>query len=310
MGIARELLLRGSRSPWLEAQLTRRRFTRQAVGRFMPGEDFEAALGAARELERNGITTILTLLGENVSETREADRVSQHYRQVLEQVHERGLDADVSIKPTQLGLDLDAEATYARYRELAGRAAEVGRLVAIDMEDSSYVDRTIELYRRLRADHDNVVLCLQAYLYRTTADLVTLLPIAPRIRLVKGAYNEPRQLAYRRKSDVDANFVRLSDTLLRELGENRGERVYFGTHDPRMIQQVCGRAEGLGLPKDAFEFQMLYGIQRRAQAQLAADGHRVRVLISYGDSWFPWFMRRLAERPANIAFVARQLFSR
>ncbi len=276
----------------------------------MPGERLEDALIAVEDLGSKNMSTILTLLGENVMEPNAAETVKRHYLDVLQKASERRLNADISIKPTQIGIDLDLETTYTRIHSLVERAAELGRTVAIDMEDSSYVDRTIELYRRLRADHDNVVLCLQAYLYRTTADLVTLLPIAPRIRLVKGAYNEPRQLAYRRKSDVDANFVRLSDTLLRELGENRGERVYFGTHDPRMIQQVCGRAEGLGLPKDAFEFQMLYGIQRRAQAQLAADGHRVRVLISYGDSWFPWFMRRLAERPANIAFVARQLFSR
>ncbi len=175
------------------------------------------------------------------------------------------------------------------------------------MEDSSYVDRTIELYRRLRADHDNVTLCLQAYLHRTAADLAALLPLAPVIRLVKGAYNEPHDVAYRRKKDVDASFLRLADILIQESSRANGTRAIFGTHDPRMIVAVCRRAEEIGLPRESYEFQMLYGIQRGAQLRLAENGYAMRVLISYGESWFPWFMRRLAERPANVMFVVRNL---
>ncbi len=306
MGIMREILLHGSRSKWLADQLTQREFTRRAVARFMPGEEMSAALDASESLRQKGMTTILTLLGENVTELEEADAVAQHYLGVLDRVSELKLDTDISTKPTHLGLDLGFDQTLQRYRTLVQRASELGRLVAIDMEDSSYVDRTIELFRQLRADHDNVVLCLQAYLYRTTSDLVTLLPLSPGIRLVKGAYNEPRNIAYRRKADVDESFLRLTNSLLDELVGNGGQ-AFFGTHDPRMISAVRQRAEKAGLPKDAYEFQMLYGIRRDAQAQLAADGYRVRVLISYGNAWFPWFMRRLAERPANLTFLARNL---
>ncbi len=308
MGIAREILLRGSRSEWLARQLTRRQFTRRAVERFMPGEDAASAIDATASLRHKGIGTILTLLGENITESEEADGVTQHYLDVLNRVNDLSLDSDISIKPTQLGLDLDFDQTLCRYQAVVSRAAGLGRLVAIDMEDSSYVDRTIELFKRLRADYDNVVLCLQAYLHRTAADLALLLPLAPGIRLVKGAYNEPHTVAYRRKRDVDASFLRLADVLMQESARGNAARPIFGTHDPRMIEAVCRRAEAIGLPKDAYEFQMLYGIQRAAQLRLAADGYRMRVLISYGKSWFPWFMRRLAERPANVMFVVRNLF--
>jgi proline dehydrogenase len=177
------------------------------------------------------------------------------------------------------------------------------------MEDSSYVDRTLVLYRRLREDHTNVVLCLQAYLYRTAGDLESLLSLAPAIRLVKGAYKEPRDLAYHRKKDVDANFLALADVLLQARKRDPGVRVFLGTHDTQLLGAIFHRAAALGLPKDALEVQMLYGIQREAQIQLAAEGYPVRVLISYGDSWFPWYMRRLAERPANVSFLLRSLVS-
>ncbi|UCC48365.1 MAG: proline dehydrogenase family protein [Gemmatimonadota bacterium] len=309
MGIVREILLRGSESRWLADQLTRRRFTRRAVERFLPGEDLNAALDATAGLEQRGIPTILTLLGEHVSQAAEAEAAARHYLEVLARVSELKLDSDISLKPTQLGIDLDLDGTYERYKTLIRRAGELGRTVAIDMEESSYVDRTIDLYRRLRADHPNVVLCLQAYLYRTASDLAVLLPIAPHIRLVKGAYNEPATLAFHRKRDVDANFLKLADTLLEELSKGTGVQLFLGTHDPRMIYEICRRAEELKVPKDAFEFQLLYGIQRELQTRLADDGYRVRVLISYGDAWFPWYMRRLAERPANILFLLRNLFA-
>lgn len=309
MGIAREILLRGSESRWLADQLTRRRFTRKAVERFLPGEDLSAALDATAGLEQRGIATILTLLGEHVSEAAEADAAARHYLEVLDRVAERRFNSDISLKPTQLGIGLDFEGTYERYNTLVRRARELGRTVAVDMEESSYVDRTIDLYVRLRTDHPNVVLCLQAYLYRTASDLAMLLPIAPHIRLVKGAYNEPARLAFRRKRDVDANFLKLADTLLEELGKGTGGQLFLGTHDPRMISQVCRRAEELKVPKDAFEFQLLYGIQRELQTRLADEGYRVRVLISYGHAWFPWYMRRLAERPANVLFLLRNLFA-
>jgi proline dehydrogenase len=310
MGIIREILLRGSRSRWLADQLTRRNFTRKAVQRFMPGEDIESALNAAETLIEKGMVTLLSMLGENVTRAEEAEAVTQHYLASLDRMHELGHDCGLSIKPTQLGIDLDFERTYERYKRLVQRADELDRSVAVDMEDSSYVDRTLEIYRRLRSDHANVTICLQSYLYRTPADLESLLPLAPAIRLVKGAYKEPRDVAYHRKADVDAKFLELTDVLLQARKRDDGVRALFGTHDTRIVSEICHRANALGLPKDAFEIQMLYGIQREAQAQLAAEGYVMRVLVSYGDSWFPWYMRRLAERPANVMFLMKNIFSR
>lgn len=307
MGLTRELLLRGSRSQWLADQLTRRRFTRTAVQRFMPGETVDDALAAAESLHDKGLGTILTLLGENVSRADEAEAVVRHYLDSLERISVRGFDSDISIKPTQLGLDLDYERTFERYAKLVALASRLGRFVAVDMEDSSYVDRTLQLYRRLRDDYANVALCLQAYLYRTPTDLESLLPLAPAIRLVKGAYKEPRELAYRSKKDVDARFLQLADILLNARKRDPRVRVFFGTHDTRIIDEICHRAAALALSKDSFEIQMLYGIQPTAQTQLASEGYTVRVLISYGGSWFPWYMRRLAERPANLLFLLRNL---
>ncbi|UCC71486.1 MAG: proline dehydrogenase family protein [Gemmatimonadota bacterium] len=308
MGLTREILLKGSKSKWLSRQLTGRRFTQRAVQRFLPGEDLDSALHAAAALGERGIPTILTLLGEDVSDGEVAEGVAAHFLQTLDRVSERGLDADISLKPTHLGLDLDLDGTYTRMKRLAERAGALGRTVAIDMEDSSYVDRTLDLYRRLRAEHPNVAVCLQAYLHRTARDIEDLAPLAPVIRLVKGAYTEPRDIAFRRRRDMDAAFLEHADTLLRKVGEGGGLRVLFGTHDPKMIEAVQARAAELGLPRNAFEIQLLFGIQRQLQLKLADEGYRVRVLISYGDSWFPWYMRRLAERPANIWFLLRNLF--
>ncbi|HSG82320.1 MAG TPA: proline dehydrogenase family protein, partial [Gemmatimonadota bacterium] len=293
MALGRQLFLWASENKWLEGQLTSRSFTRRAVRRFMPGESVDDALAAAASLANQGVGTILTQLGENVSEPRQADEVCRHYLTVLDQIHELELDADISIKPTQFGLDLGFDEAYERIRRVVQRASSLRRRVAIDMEGSLYIDPTLDLYRKLRVEHANVAICLQAYLHRTASDIASLLSSAPTIRLVKGAYKEPSSVAIRRKSDVDANFLELSQSLLEQV--HRGNaRVYFGTHDPRVIDSVCQQAAALGLKKNAFEIQMLYGIQRENQIRLAADGRSLRVLISYGDSWFPWYMRRLA----------------
>ncbi len=310
MGIVREILLRGSQSRWLSDQLTRRRVTQRAVKRFMPGETLDDALEAVSSLAEKGISTILTLLGENVSDAEAADAVVRHYLEVLDRIQQSGFDAHISLKPTQFGLDIGFEPTLENLERVVKRADELGSFVAIDMEATEYVDRTIELYRHLRAEHSNVALCLQAYLYRTTDDLEALLPLAPAIRLVKGAYKESPDIAYARKKDVDANYMKLAERLIQELRGDRGVKVFFGTHDGRLIRRILDQAEDAGVPTDALEIQMLYGIQRAAQLKFVEDGYRMRVLVSYGDSWFPWYMRRLAERPANVLFMARNLFAR
>jgi len=309
MGVMRSLLLKGSESPWLATQVANRRFAQRAVRRFMPGETVDAALAAAQELNGRGITAVLTQLGEAITDRGEAEAVTAHYLDVLDRVQRTGLRAQLSVKPTQLGLDLGVEVCTAQAKRLVDRAAQVGTFVWIDMEASPYVDTTLDLCRTLRAEYDNVGVCLQAYLYRTAADLESLLPIHPSIRLVKGAYSEPPGVAFVRKADVDENFIKLAKRLLSGAAREGGVRHGFGTHDMQLVARIRDFAEGAGVAKDAYEIQMLYGIRRNDQVRLSAEGASVRVLISYGSAWFPWYMRRLAERPANLGFVLRSVFA-
>jgi proline dehydrogenase len=306
MGLARALLLKGSESRWLAVQMSRRRFVRRATTRFMPGESMDDALAAAGSLAEVGIASILTLLGENVDHAEAATSVTSEFRTLLTRSSEESLDADISVKPTHLGLDLGFDVVARNLQTLASTAAGHGRLVAVDMESTRYCDPTLDLYRVLRGEHENVGVCLQSYLYRTDADLEELLALTPMIRLVKGAYKEAADLAYPKKADVDASFLRLSDTLL-EAARDGTARVAFGTHDANMITEINRRAAEMRCPRESYEFQMLYGIQRDLQARLAKSGFRMRVLISYGTYWFPWYMRRLAERPANVGFVLRSM---
>lgn len=308
MSLARRLLLSASTSPWLARQMSDRKAVQRAVRRFMPGEQLSDAVAASERLRTDGLRTLLTLLGENVENADDAVTVADAYAAAVEAIAEAGLPADLSVKPTHLGLDLGLEVAEAGLRDIVARAGAAGRLVAIDMESSDYVDRTIELYRRLRADHENVGLCLQAYLYRTAADFASLLPLRPMIRLVKGAYREPEDVAWPRKRDVDAAFVARAGELLDAVHEDPATRIAFGTHDEAMIDAVRSMAADRGIARDAFEIQMLYGIRGDLQRVLASEGYVVRVLVSYGSQWFPWYMRRLAERPANVWFVAKNLF--
>lgn len=305
MSPLRSLFLRASRSRWLARQLAHRRFVRRAVRRFLPGEGLEEALSAAEELRRSEVASVLTCLGENVAQAAEAAAVAAHYDDVLRAIRRRALGAHVSVKLTHLGLDVDPAATRDSLTGLADAARTLGSFVWIDMEGSAYTDATLETYRHVLREGGPVGVCLQAYLHRTPRDLDSLLPLAPAVRLVKGAYREPARIAYRRRGEVDRAYLRLADTLLTATRD--GARPVFGTHDPAMIEGVRQRASRLGLPERAFEIQMLYGIRREAQLRLAREGCAVRVLISYGQGWFPWYMRRLAERPANVWFAVRAL---
>ncbi|HXI32514.1 MAG TPA: proline dehydrogenase family protein [Gemmatimonadales bacterium] len=305
MGIARRLLLRASRSAFLARQLRDRRFFRGAVRRFMPGEELEDALRAAAEFGQAGIGTVLTELGEQVTNRAEAEAVREHYLGVLDQIRQRGLPSEVSVKLSHLGLDIDPTWCLANVRALAARAAERGGFLWVDMEESWYVDRTLALYRQVRAERANVGVAMQAYLRRTPADVAALLPLKPTIRLVKGAYNEPPDVAFPRKADTDAQYFALAEQLLE--ATKTGTRAVFGTHDLPLIRRIRERAVDLRVPSDRFEIHMLYGIKARDQRALKSDGAKVSVLISYGHAWFAWYMRRLAERPANIWFVLRNL---
>jgi proline dehydrogenase len=304
----RNALLWASTNRFLAQRLPTYRFVKRATRRFMPGETIEDAIREAHNLQAIGLRTTFTLLGENVETAEEADAVAEHYLGALAQIRVQKLESEISIKLTQLGLDQDFAGALQRLGRLA-LACEPGSLVWVDMESSPYVDKTIELFRAARANHANVGLCVQAYLHRTEQDLERLADLRPAIRLVKGAYREPADVAFPRKADVDQNFVHLTGMLLRARLEGGGRPV-IATHDPRMIVEAQRIARELELPAQNYEISMLYGIQSDAQRRLAGEGHAVRTLIAYGNAWFPWYMRRLAERPANLWFVAKQLFSR
>ena len=284
--------------------MSRRAFARRAVKKFMPGEDVAAALDACERLAAERIGGVVTQLGENLSTLAEADAVREHYLGALNTIKARGLTAVVSVKPTQLGLDLSADACFANLDALATRAGDA--MLWVDMEDSSYVDRTLDLYRKLKAKHGNVGVCLQAYLRRTPADLDALLPLKPAIRLVKGAYAEPPHVAFPVKRDVDLAYYALSESLLGAAAKGAALPV-FGTHDMGLLDRIMGRAGQLGVKDGGFEVHMLYGIRSADQRSLAGAGHTVRCLISYGSAWFAWYMRRLAERPANVWFVMKSM---
>ena len=274
----------------------------------MPGETVSDALAAAAALREQSIGTIFTQLGENVSDHAEAEQVTVHYLDVLERIRSQGLRTEVSVKLTQLGLDLNPELCYTNLSRIIENAG-TRSVVWLDMEASNYVDPTLELYRRAKQAYANVGVCLQAYLLRTTRDLASLIPLGAAIRLVKGAYNEPPDVAFSRKKDVDENYFALAKQLLGDEARARGVRAAMATHDQKLIHRITEFAASRGLSKDSLEFQMLYGIQRAEQHRLAQEGWNSIVLVAYGSFWFPWFMRRLAERPANAVFVIRNLLA-
>ncbi len=302
----RRLFLWAARNRWLKEHLPRYRFMKRAVRRFMPGETLESALEAAAPLEAVGIGSMYTRLGENLTSLEEADEVADHYVAVFDAIAARGYRGEVSVKPTQLGLDHDGDRTLAHLTRLAEKAAETGSYLWIDMEGSAYVEATISLYERLRAVQPRTGICLQAYLKRTPSDVERLRPLDPAIRLVKGAYDESDTIAYRDKRQVDASYLALAVDILKT-GRGRSIRLGLGTHDVALIEQIAEQVDPAGVPKDGFEIEMLYGIRAREQYRLAKAGFRVQTLIAYGEHWYPWYMRRLAERPANVVFAIRSL---
>jgi proline dehydrogenase len=324
----RRLLLWMASNGWLRRNLPRLWFTRRAVRRFMPGETAAEALKAAEGFHRQGTPVLFTLLGENLASLADAEAHFDEYAALIDAIGERGLDAEISVKPTQLGLDLDEAATAAHIERLVERAAP--RTVWIDMEGSAYTEQTIGLYEQLKARRDNVGICLQSYLKRTYADLQRLLPLEPRIRLVKGAYAEPPEVAFRSRREVDANYLALCVSMIESMAHGRRLFLGLGTHDVELVEQVAGYARSAGTAGTAgtagaagaagasgaagaasdelpFDVEMLYGIRVDQQRRLRREGYSVRVLIAYGKAWYPWYMRRLAERPANVIFALRQL---
>jgi proline dehydrogenase len=307
--MVRGMLLSVSKNRWLAEQASRAPFVRRAVARFLPGEDADSAIAAARHLHASGIGAVLTRLGENLGDADAIDEVVAHYLRLLHDLRDSGIGAHLSVKPTQLGLDLGIDACHASLERIARGAEEFGTMLLLDMESSEYTDATLELFRRLRRDHANVGLCLQANLRRTAGDLAALLPLGPYVRLVKGAYKESRSRAFQRKKEIDASFLRLAAALLAARAAAVPVTPIFATHDLPLILRIVEEAGRRGVPPESLEVQFLYGIRPANQVRLAAAGCRVRLLISYGPAWFPWYMRRLAERPANLLLVVRSLFA-
>ena len=307
MSLLRAALLRASRSTWLAEQFRDRAFARRAVRRFMPGEDVTDALGAAATLAGAGLGSVVTALGERVNTRAEADAARRHYLDVLDRIRAHSLPTQLSVKLTHLGLDVDPAFGAESVDALAARSEDNGTMFWIDMEESQYVDATLELYEGVRAKHSRVGVCLQAYLRRTPADLQSVIDAGGSVRLVKGAYREPATIAFQRKSDTDAAYLALAQRMLASASPDQVQ--VFGTHDLALVERVREHAATRGVLAGAWEVHMLYGIRTPEQRALVTSGVRVRVLISYGTHWFPWYVRRLAERPANVWFLARSLVS-
>ncbi|MFI5284002.1 MAG: proline dehydrogenase family protein [Candidatus Dormibacterales bacterium] len=300
----RRILLWCAQNRWLSTHVPTWGFARRAVRRFLPGEDFESALAEAVEFKKKGIGALFTRLGENLTALEDATAVVDHYTRVLDAC--RDIGAEISVKPTQLGLDIDPGAAFANLNRLASAASDAGSFLWIDMEGSPYTDATLDLYGRVRRVHSNTGVCLQAYLRRTVSDITRLLPLRPAIRLVKGAYAESDEIAFTSKKDVDANYLALCVLMLPDV-KRKALRLTLGTHDVELIARVWRFGQALGMERAQLEVNMLYGIRPDQQLRLASEGFAVKDLIAYGDAWYAWYLRRLAERPANLLFAARQI---
>jgi len=301
----RNLLLRLSESKRLAPWMMRNRASRGVARRFVAGESLEDAVAAVRVLNRSGYLASLDLLGENVADEAGARRAAGGYLAIFDCISREQLDANVSLKLTQLGLDLSETLCQELLEKIVAHAADLRNFVRVDMEGSAYTQRTLDIVKRARARYPSVGTVVQAYLYRTEQDVRALLDAGCRMRLCKGAYMEPPEIAFPRKADVDANYIKLMKVLL-------ASGIYHGiaTHDPNMIQATKNFARQQKIAPDQFEFQMLYGIRTDLQRQLIREGYRLRIYIPFGSDWFPYFMRRLAERPANLVFFLRNLLPR
>lgn len=305
MSISRSLILKTAALPPVQGLVRRSFLFRPVVKRFIAGDELEEALGHSEDLARRGLTASMDNLGENVKTIDEAARATQTYVDMLERIAQSEFRSqiNISIKLTQCGLDLGDDLGERNYRQVLEAARRTGNTVTVDMEGSEYTERTIAMLERVYPDFPNTGTVLQSYLYRSMDDTRRLIRLGCTVRVVKGAYLEPPAVAYPSKSEVDRNYLEMSRLLLRE-----GNDPAIATHDERIIDEVKAFVQAAGIAKDSFEFQMLYGIRRDLQDRLHRDGYRVRVYVPYGDSWYPYFTRRLAERPANALFILKSFF--
>lgn len=310
MSVARKTLLWASENAWLKTNVPKWRFVQKALKKFMPGESSDDAITESLKFLAHNIPTVFTKLGENINSIEESFDVRDHYLELIDQIAEQKLDTEISLKLTQIGFDISEEETFKNFSAISEKVkSQLGNTLFIDMEGSAYTQRTIDFFKRVISVYPNTGICLQAYLYRTVNDINELVNLSPKIRLVKGAYKEAADIAFSDKNDVDKNYFELSKLLLKSVKENK-VRAIFATHDSKMIEAIISEGLMLGVSKKLIEFQMLYGIKTNYQYDLAKRGFSFRVLIAYGKYWYPWYMRRLAERPANVLFVIKNLYKK
>jgi proline dehydrogenase len=306
----RDILLYLSAADWARYTVSNVPLARRVAGRFIAGETIADAIRVAREMNRRGMLVTLNYLGEHVTSSEEAAQAGAEIACLLDKIYESGVRANVSIKPSQLGLQDSRDILYRNLAILLKRARQYDNRIRIDMEESTTVDTTLAMYRQLRDEEgfgDHVGVVIQAYLYRSEADVTQLITEGAWVRLCKGAYMEPAHIAFPEKADTDANYIHLMQKMLSEEARQHGMYVGLATHDEKMVEAVIRYAQAHNVPADAFEFQMLYGVRTELQAALVARGYQVRVYIPYGTAWYPYFTRRLAERPANLWFFISNL---
>lgn len=304
----RAMLLKLSQNHAMQSAFSRYRWAQRAARRFIAGERLDEAIAVVRDLNARNILATLDHLGENTTTEREAIAAVDEYLTILDTIAQTGVRSEISLKLTQMGLDISYELCLQNMRRIVERARMYHNFVCIDMESSAYTDRTLDLYETLRREgFDNVGPVIQAYLRRSARDVERLIEWGAKVRICKGAYQEPPSIAFPSKRDVDANYIRLLEMLFSPRAQDK--RVYpaIATHDEKIIRWAVDYVRAHQIPRDRFEFQMLYGIRRDLQLKLAQEGYRVRVYVSYGTHWYPYFMRRLAERPANVLFLVKNL---
>ena len=306
----RGLLLHMAENGRVQEFFTRSSFARRAARRFVAGEELSEAIAVIKELNSHGILATLDHLGEHVHTEAGAKGAAEEYLRILDAIHASGVKSHASLKLTQIGLDFSEALCIENLSKIAKLAKKYQAFVRIDMESSAYTERTLKIYEKLREQYDNVGVVIQAYLYRSKPDIERLIELGANVRLCKGAYSEPPSIAFPRKKDVDANFIELLKLLMSDKARSRGVYAAIATHDVKLIEWAKQFASEKKIQKHEFEFQMLYGIRRELQQSLAAEGYTVRVYVSYGREWYPYFMRRLAERPANVLFLLKHLVQR
>tara|TARA_Y100000588_G_scaffold59854_1_gene58802 strand:+ start:37 stop:954 length:918 start_codon:yes stop_codon:yes gene_type:complete len=305
MSLVRNILLWSSKNYWISHKLPKYKFVQKSVSRFMPGEKLDDALSKSYELENMGYGTIITYLGENSLSKALTLKTVNQYQDALERIDERSLKTVISVKLTQLGLDIDEKLCFDNLKQLLKEAELKNTFVWIDMEEYIYLELTLKIYKKLIQEHQNIGITLQSYLYRSEDDLKSLLEIAPYIRLVKGAYSEDSSVSMQNRNEIDGNYLKLANLMLEKKILKNGLIPSFATHDHHIIYSLINNINAAEIEKYHYEFNMLYGIRRDLQNEILKSGQNLKILISYGEEWFPWYVRRLAENPKNLFLLLK-----